>query len=107
MNRGFGQVVGDVRHGHEIGWQAVVDALKRMSKAPLSVTFLAARDQIFGALVDLAARPPLRANGLPLVPQGTGGALTAAARAAFRQFGMGDAARGSAPRFEDVVGDPP
>ncbi|MGH9363257.1 MAG: M36 family metallopeptidase [Thermoanaerobaculia bacterium] len=107
MNRGLGQVVGDTRRGHEIGWQVVVDALKRMSKTPLSVTFLAARDEIFGALADLVARPPIRADGSPLVPPGAGNDLTAAVRAAFRQLGMGDAARGAGPRFEDAVGDPP
>jgi hypothetical protein len=106
-NRGIGEALGDRRRGHEVGWQLAVDALKRLSRTPLSITYLALRDRIYEALDELAADPPPRAGGEPLLPPGSGPEVAAAVRAAFRALGMGDGARGDGPGFAGVVADPP
>jgi extracellular elastinolytic metalloproteinase len=107
MNRGIGAVVGEGRLGHQLGWQAVVDALKTMSKTPRSVTYLAVRDAIYEAVKALAASSPERADGSPLLPPDLAIEVEQAVRSAFGEFGMGDAARADGLDFANVVADTP
>lgn len=107
MNRSIAVVVGETRHGHEIGWQLVTDGLKSMSKTPRSVTYLAARDAIYEALRDLGASSPVRADGSPLLPPERANEVERAVRSTFERFGMGDTARADGPDFKNVMADPP
>jgi extracellular elastinolytic metalloproteinase len=50
MNREIGRDLGDLRRGHEIGWQAVFDGLKLVRPNP---NLVQARDAILTALDDL------------------------------------------------------
>jgi extracellular elastinolytic metalloproteinase len=107
MNRRLGALLEDSRQGHELGWQAMVDALQATPMTPGSITYLRMRDRILDAIAALGAAPPARADGSPLLPVVRRGEAVAAARAAFAAFGMGPAAAGDHPRFEDAVSDPP
>lgn len=104
MNRRFGDVLGDDRHGHELGWQVVVDALKETARTPGSITFLHTRDRIEEALAALGAASPERADGTALLPDAAVEACEEGVREAFAEYGMGPGASGGAPRFEDAVG---
>ncbi len=105
MNRRLGEVLGDSRHGHELGWQLVVDALRETARTPLSITYLHTRDRVFEALAALRATTPARADGTPLLPPNRGQDADDAVRAAFAALGMGPAAIGDHPDFADVVAD--
>lgn len=106
MNRRFGAALGDPARGHELGWQAVVDALKEMSKTPFSITYLTCRDRILAALQALAQDTPSRADGNPLLAPSEAERVLTEANEAFRDFGIGPLARGADPGFLDVVPDP-
>ncbi|MEE8524911.1 MAG: M36 family metallopeptidase, partial [Thermoanaerobaculia bacterium] len=106
MNRRLGEVLGDPRHGHELGWQLVVDALRETARTPLSITYLHTRDRVYEALTALRAASPERADGTPLLPPDRGEAADAAVNAAFAAFGMGPAAVGDHPEFADAVAGP-
>jgi len=106
MNRRLGAVLGDARHGHEVGWQLMVDALRETARTPLSITYLHTRDRLYEALAALAAATPARADGTPLLPAALGDDADAAVRSAFAAFGMGPGAAGDHPQFADVVADP-
>jgi extracellular elastinolytic metalloproteinase len=82
MNREIGRELSDTRRGHEIGWQAVFDALKLVQPNP---GFLQVRDAILGAIDDLGGAGLLSATDHQ-------GAATAARRA-FKALGMGPDAR--------------
>ncbi len=105
MNRRLGEVLGDPRHGHELGWQLVVDALRETARTPLSITYLHTRDRVFETLDALRATTPLRAGGTPLLPPDRGQEADAAVREAFAALGMGPAATGEHPDFADAVAD--
>lgn len=107
MNASLGQVVGDLRRGHEIGWQIVVDALQTLSAAMGSITFLNLRSKVLDAVTSLDSHSPLRMDGSPLLPPQSAGAAAAAVAAAFARFGMGPLAVGSRGNFEDAASDPP
>ena len=100
MNRRLGDVLGDRRHGHEVGWQIVVDAFKQTPRTPLSITYLHSRDRVYETLEALAAAPPPRADGSPLLPPDKAADCRAATREAFAAFGMGAGASGGGPGFE-------
>jgi extracellular elastinolytic metalloproteinase len=82
IGRELGGLEGDIRRGHEIGWQAVFDALKLVQPNP---NFLQARDAILQAINDL--------RGAALLSTTDHQAAAAAARRAFSALGMGPNAR--------------
>lgn len=106
VNRGIGRAVDDPRRGHEIGWQLVVDALELLEVTPIAISLLGARNRLFEAFELMRSDPPARADGTPLLPPDRHAEVEAALRDAFSTLGMGPAASGTGPDFDDVVGDP-
>ena len=89
MNRRLGEVLGDPRQGHELGWQLMVDALRETARTPQSITYLNTRDRLYEALAALRADSPTRADGEPLLPPDRGSEVDEAVHEAFAAFGMG------------------
>ena len=79
MNRLFGAELGDLRRGHRIAWQIVVDAMKTSNSNP---SFIDMRDAILDSLSALKSRLSVQEY------QG----LNVATWAAFAKFGMGPTA---------------
>jgi extracellular elastinolytic metalloproteinase len=105
MNRRLGEALGDLRRGHEIGWQAVVDSLKLLSGGGAGIGFLAARDRILTAFDALRDASPLLASGGPLVDPARYPALRQAALRAFAELGMGPGAASEGATFAGIVAD--
>lgn len=94
MNRDLGRAFGDRQRGHLLGWQLVVDGLKKTQANP---SFLAARDGILKALDSQKRVGKLSPDDFRRALRAVWGA--------FARFGMGPNARSIGATLQGIVED--